>query len=120
MITSKEIKIHTDRYFGFDISTKSRTQEKSFARFVYAKLAKKLTYESCSSIGKPINRNHSTILYMLKEVENVIKYYPIYQMHYNRLFRIISHKQMRTQEDKTKDAIRLALYYRKKYLESIK
>lgn len=119
-MTSKEIKPIVDRYFGIDIANRKRTSEYSFARFVYAKLCKANTYDSYQKIGKPINRDHATITYALKEIENIFSYYPIYKMHYSRLNRIISSRKLRTVEDKREDAFKLAMHYRKKYLECLK
>jgi chromosomal replication initiation ATPase DnaA len=117
MITSKTIKKQFDDYYGFDIATRSRKQQYSFARMVYCKLARKYTNESLAQIGKSINRDHATILYCVKEADNVIDFYFDVKRSYNALEELLRKKGSRTLHDKYYEAMQLAIHYRKKCFE---
>jgi chromosomal replication initiation ATPase DnaA len=117
MITSKTIKKQFDDYYGFDIATRSRKQQYSFARMVYCKLARKYTNESLAQIGKSINRDHATILYCVKEADNVIDFYFDVKRTYNALEELLRKKGSRTLHDKYYEAMQLAIHYRKKYFD---
>jgi chromosomal replication initiation ATPase DnaA len=117
MYTSKEVKEIIDTHYGFDISTSSRKQERAFARMVYCKLARQYTNESLAQIGKSVNRHHSSICYCLKEVNNVISYYINVESNYIELDALLRKKGGRTLNDKYRDAMANAMYYRKKYFD---
>ena len=62
-------RLHKDK-----ITTKSRKRENVTARAVYAKLCKDIfPYLSLDKIAKPINRDHATIIHMLKMIDNHLK-----------------------------------------------
>ena len=53
-------------FFGFDISVKSRKREVVEARMMYAKLMKRYSKQSLSSIGEPIGKKHDMIIHYNK------------------------------------------------------
>jgi ribosomal protein L29 len=52
-----------------DISSKTRTYEVSTARWLYIKIARENTKHSLKSIGVIINRDHSTVLHGVNNVD---------------------------------------------------
>jgi len=52
-----------------DISSKTRTYEVSTARWLYIKISRENTKHSLKSIGKIINRDHSTVLHGVNNVD---------------------------------------------------
>ena len=115
MITSQTIKKQFDDYYGFDISIKSRKQQYSFARMLYCTMCRELTSESYSVIGKYINRDHATALYSSNQFENVFAYNPIYKKDYTAIKNKVLSNKFSDPELRYKQAINLAMYYRKKY-----
>lgn len=62
-------RLHKDK-----ITTKSRKRENVTARAVYAKLCRDIfPYLSLHKIGKPINRDHCTIIHMFKMIDQHLK-----------------------------------------------
>ena len=63
-----------ERIHGKDITTKNRRRENVTARAVYVKLCKDIfPYLSLHKIAEPINRNHATIIHLLKSIDNHLK-----------------------------------------------
>ncbi len=117
MKTSQEIKKIINKHYGFDIATRSRKQHFAFARMIFCKLARKYTNESLAQIGKTINRDHATVLYCVKELDNVIPHYIDVERDYKALEELLRKKGSRTTHDKYRDAMVNAMHYRKKYLQ---
>ena len=62
-------RLHKDK-----ITTKNRKRENVTARAVYAKLCRDIfPYLSLHKIGKPINRDHCTIIHMFKMIDQHLK-----------------------------------------------
>lgn len=62
-------RLHQDK-----ITTKNRKRENVTARAVYAKLCRDIfPYLSLHKIGKPINRDHCTIIHMFKMIDQHLK-----------------------------------------------
>lgn len=64
-----------NEFFNIDIRKQTRKREYVYARFVFYKLAKELN-PFCSSvmIGRFLGKNHATVLYGNKQLENIIEY----------------------------------------------
>lgn len=63
-----------ERIHGKEITTKNRRRENVTARAVYAKLCKDIfPYLSLEKIATPINRDHATVIHMLKMIDNHLK-----------------------------------------------
>jgi endonuclease III-like uncharacterized protein len=68
------IKEIVEQQFQIDITKDTRKREYVEARAIYFYLTKQYTRMSLSAIGKTMNRDHSTVLYLIKQVPNWIKY----------------------------------------------
>ena len=84
MNTIEQILNIVNKNSNLDISTKSRNQEAAFARFIYFALCKKLTHVSLSKIGRLVNRDHSTVIYGLSQIEDILKQNTKYSILYNK------------------------------------
>lgn len=64
-----------NEFFNIDIRKQTRKREYVYARFVFYKLAKELN-PFCSSvmIGRFLGKDHATVLYGNKQLENIIEY----------------------------------------------
>ena len=60
------------------IERKDRTRDYSFARFLYFKLASVMTPATYQSIGRCIHRDHSTVLYGLRQFDNMGHRFPLF------------------------------------------
>lgn len=56
-------------FFGFDISDKTRKREVVEARMMYATLLKRYTRISLTEIGRPINKDHATVIHYIKNFD---------------------------------------------------
>jgi len=84
MITAEQILNTVNKNTNLNISVKGRDQEIAFSRFIYFALCKKLTHLSLHKIGRLVNRDHSTVIYGLSQIENILKYNSKYSILYNR------------------------------------
>lgn len=77
------IKKETEKYFGFDLSTKKRDRRFVKGRWVYYKLCKTLLKDkfSFASVGKSVNRDHATVIH---GINNFYTYKDL-QEHYEKL-----------------------------------
>lgn len=57
-----------------DIGAKIKERKYVVARCVYAKLARKHTYETYKNIGEVIDRNHATVIHLEKSFDIHMKY----------------------------------------------
>ena len=60
------------------IERKDKTRDYSFARFLYFKLASVMTPATYQSIGRCIHRDHSTVLYGLRQFDNMGHRFPLF------------------------------------------
>lgn len=82
----QKIKILVEREFKIeDIATKKRHYEFSIARWFYCKLAREHTDMTTKSIGKYIDRDHSTVVYALKTLPFELQYNKELQTKYESL-----------------------------------
>lgn len=109
------IRFAVQNYFDLDITSKHRTQDYVYARFVYCKLARELTSLSLQKIGKSINRNHATVIHAVKEIECVFQYDQRVLKSYQYILDRFNKK--RSDEQKYYQAMQLAIHYRKKYFD---
>jgi hypothetical protein len=67
--------------FLVDINEKSRTRNSVDARIAYSKILRDhgYTYED---ISKTLKKNHATVIYYIKTIENLIKFDPIFNKKY--------------------------------------
>jgi chromosomal replication initiation ATPase DnaA len=75
-----------------DLSIRKRTRELTQARAIYFKLARRFCkYASLSKIGKPVDRDHATVINGLKTYDIEAMHDPymndVYQIIYNKLER---------------------------------
>lgn len=68
--TLNYIKDQVELNMEINISSKSKDYNSTIGRWVYFKLARRLTECSLSHIGKLVNRDHSTVLYGLKKIDD--------------------------------------------------
>jgi|AntAceMinimDraft_6_1070360.scaffolds.fasta_scaffold07770_10 hypothetical protein len=64
----EELINYTNTLFNIDISTDSRKRNFVDARAFYYELARKITICSLYEIGKPLGKNHATVLHSLNNV----------------------------------------------------
>ena len=79
-----------------DISAKTRTYEVSTARWLYIKIARENTKHSLKSIGVIINRDHSTVLHGVNNVDFELSFNKDLQNKYEAAL-IISLSKLNTQ-----------------------
>ena len=120
-MNSELIRDLVESEFRIDISTESRKREFVYARNIYFKLSRDFTCESYDSIGRNINRNHSTVLHGEKVCEDVIlRFEPKYKERYIKLKKILnkicdtSDRYLDDNED-----IEDLLLYKDKYKEAL-
>ena len=72
-MTCKEIKKTIDDFSGLDISIKCREPLYVDYRFIYYYMCKKYARKNITlkRIGEAINRDHSSVIYGLKQYENL-------------------------------------------------
>ena len=79
----QELKNKLDKFYGFDISTKSRVSKYVKARSVYYKIiTTQLLGYTFESIGKSIGRNHATVIHGLKTFEG----YYLIDIHFKKTY----------------------------------
>lgn len=64
------------------LKSRSRKREVCDARYVYFMRAKRITKNSLERIGQTVDRNHSTVLHGLREMEKVRELQILYRTHY--------------------------------------
>lgn len=60
---------------GIDIRKNNRQRQYIYARCVYYKVVRELTYASTKKIGKAVGRDHATVLHNLKHTFPIIERY---------------------------------------------
>jgi hypothetical protein len=65
-----------NKFFEDDITRKVRTEDLAYCRYVYFYVVKKMFGNriSLTEIGKSVNRDHATVIYGIKRVEEAEKY----------------------------------------------
>ena len=79
------IKEKVENETGLKLETKSRDLDSTMARWLYFKIAKLNTRHSLNQIGSLVNRDHSTVVYGLKNVDHELKTSKELQHRYNTL-----------------------------------
>ena len=79
------IKEKVENETGLKLETKSRDLDSTIARWLYFKIAKLNTGYSLNKIGSLVNRNHSTVVYGLKNVDYELNTSKALQYKYNML-----------------------------------
>lgn len=75
MELSKQIKQMVEEALDIeDIGAKIKERKYVVARCVYAKLARKHTYETYKNIGEVIDRNHTTVIHLEKSFDIQMRY----------------------------------------------
>lgn len=67
-----EIKEAVDVEFDIDISKDTRLREYSDARAIYYGLARELTYNSLTEIGKLVNRHHASVIHGVQNILHLV------------------------------------------------
>lgn len=75
-----------------DLSDKCRTRDFVMARWLYIKLAKEFTPYSTMAIGSAINRDHSTVVHAIHNMEFDFKYDKTLQAKHEELTIILTNK----------------------------
>ncbi len=71
----KRLKEIVSKVFDADLMTKTRKRNNVEARMVFSKIARE-SKNTCVSIGKEINKDHSTVVYYISHIENLINQVP--------------------------------------------
>jgi len=79
------IKEKVENETGLKLETKSRDLDSTIARWLYFKIAKLNTGYSLNKIGSLVNRDHSTVVYGLKNVDYELNTSKALQYKYNML-----------------------------------
>ena len=83
------IKIIVENYLGFRIDKKTRLRPIAEARFIYSSLCKKHIKCSLQIIGNAIDRDHSTILYGIRQAENLKSIDDVFKTKYENLDKLV-------------------------------
>lgn len=80
-----KIKVIVERVANVgSISTKSKEHHLADARRIYCYLARKLTTYSYREIGEVINRDYSTVIYLINKTEELIEFDKDFEQLFNR------------------------------------
>ena len=79
------IKEKVENETNLKLETKSRDLDSTIARWLYFKIAKLNTGYSLNEIGSLVNRDHSTVIYGLKNIDYELKTSKALQHKYNML-----------------------------------
>ena len=79
------IKERVENETGLKLETKLRDLDSTIARWLYFKIAKINTCYSLNEIGSLVNRDHSTVVYGLKNVDYELKTSKALRHRYNML-----------------------------------
>lgn len=82
------IKEKVENETGLKLETKSRDLDSTMARWLYFKIAKLNTRHSLNQIGSLVNRDHSTVVYGLKNVDYELETSKALQHKYNTLYTV--------------------------------
>ena len=64
-----------NNFLGIDIRNKTRKRHYVFGRFLFYKLASEMNpFATLTEIGYFLKKNHATVLYGKKEINNIIQY----------------------------------------------
>jgi hypothetical protein len=72
--TQKIVREIVEGYYKIDITDKTRRRPYVEARALYYKLLRDNTRLSMEQIGKGMNKDHSTVVYFIKQIDNWIEY----------------------------------------------
>ena len=91
----KEIRQIIEKVCDLNLSKRSRKREYVYARWIYYRISKDNTTKILSQIGKEINKCHATVIYGLKEFNDVIETAPdLKKLYYKCLFVINKEKEL--------------------------
>lgn len=83
------VKIIVENYLGFRIDQKTRLRPIAEARFIYSSLCRKYLGCSLQTIGNAIDRDHSTILYGVRQAENLKSIDSVFETKYQNLNKLV-------------------------------
>ena len=105
----KEIIEDVNQCFEIDITKNSRNRNLVYTRAIYYWLARKTTLKSYAEIGGAVGRDHSSVLYSLKNLDNWMSFEPVYQKKFDnlkkKLINVVTVEKITT--DKTEYKIKL-------------
>ena len=111
----QEIKKLVEQETNNSLNTKTRKRDIVYTRAVYFKLCRIHTQQPLSNIGRPVGRDHATVLHGIRLFDNVLIEY---EQSYLELFTKLD-EQIRKQTGKklrhTQKLLNPEMYYRKKY-----
>jgi len=111
----QEIKTLVEQETNNTLDTNTRKRDIVYTRSVYFKLCRIHTQQPLCDIGKPVNKDHSTVLHGIKLFNNVLVEY---EQSYLELFTKLDAEIRKQTGKKLKDTQKLLnpeIYYRKKY-----
>jgi len=86
-----------NNHFDLDIRENKRDRYIVMCRAVYFYFAKKTTNFSLARIGKKVNRDHSSVLYSLRNFENWIAYDKEFENEFKKVEKILTNKKTVTE-----------------------
>lgn len=114
-MTLQEIKTLVEQETNNTLNSKTRKREIVYTRSVYFKLCKLHTQQSLAAIGKPVGRDHATVLHGIRLFDNVLVGY---EQNYLNLFVKLDaeiSKQTGKTFRKTQKLLNPEAHYRKKF-----
>ena len=78
----EKFKDFVDQYYNLKIDAKTRKAKYVRARWVYFYLCRTYTCLSYSDIGKSIGMDHASVMYGIKEIENVLRFEPLFKQEF--------------------------------------
>lgn len=63
-----------EKFYGIDISDKSRKRHYVYARFIYYYICYKYLNETYYSVAKSLDKSHASVIWGVKELPYILKY----------------------------------------------
>ena len=81
----EKFKNFVEQYYNLKLDAKTRKAKYVRARWVYFYLCRTYTCLSYSDIGKSIGMDHASVMYGVKELENVLRFEPLFKQEFEEI-----------------------------------
>ena len=102
------IKDYIEANVKVSLKKKTRTRDMAYARAVYYKLAKRYTVQSLTAIGKLVDRDHATVLHVLKLFDEAVIYSEPLKVVYDSFSANVENKNLEDADSNMLDIKKLA------------
>ncbi len=80
-----KFKDFVEQYYNLKLDAKTRKAKYVRARWIYFYLCRKYTGLSYSAIGTSIGMDHASVMYGVKELENVLRFEPLLRQQFDEI-----------------------------------